>query len=123
VTVAGSVLTANEGVDVFDILEQLQAALEADDQAGVGGALTDLQTAVDQVAKARTEVGARMSALDSARDAGDKFEVELATVIDREVGADPFVAASELAQFMTALDASRAVASEVISLVGHRGRP
>jgi flagellar hook-associated protein 3 FlgL len=121
VTVSGDVLTANQGVDIFAALDQLKTALEGNDQNGVQAVLTDLDTAIAQVAKARTEVGSKMSALDSARDAAEEFGIELARIIDREIGADPFAAASELAQFMTALDSSRAVASEIISIASLRG--
>lgn len=121
VTMTGDALTANAGVDIFTTLGKLQSALEQNDQDNIAGVLGDLSTAVGQVAQARTEVGSMMGALDGARDTAEQFEQNFAEWISREVGADPIEAASNLAQFMTALETSRAVAGEIVSIASGKG--
>jgi flagellar hook-associated protein 3 FlgL len=115
-SVPGSVLTAANGQDVFGPLNALIAVLSANDQAGVRAQLDPLTASIAQVAGSRTEVGERMSAMISADDARQSFELELNKVHDRAVMADPVVAASELAQAQQAFESSRTVAQQIFAM-------
>jgi len=63
--------TAGGGVDVFATIDELEAALAADDPDGVRATLDGLRRATDQVADARAELGA---SIDSFRTAGAVLE-------------------------------------------------
>jgi flagellar hook-associated protein 3 FlgL len=112
----GSVLTASAGVDVLATLDGLASALGTNDVAGIGAALDGLGTAIGQVAGARSEVGARMSALDLADEARGDLELSLAEIHQRAVESDPVAAASQLAQTQQAFEASRTVAEQIIAM-------
>jgi flagellar hook-associated protein 3 FlgL len=115
-TVSGEVLTTAAGVDVLPVLDTLIAALDGNDAAGVRASLTDLVTATEQVAAARTDVGARMATLDRADEARQDFELRLAESHEHAVGADPVDAASRFADAQSALAAARAAAEALIQM-------
>ncbi len=118
ISVAGSRLTATNGVDVLPLLKQVADALDANDPTLVRSLLTDLQTAIDQVSNARSLGGGAMAVLDEAAKAHSQLEQNLDQDISRYVEVDIVNAASELAKATQALDASRAVTSRVIDLLG-----
>jgi flagellar hook-associated protein 3 FlgL len=117
-TIPGSVLTnASGGVNVLMSLDALITAVQTNDVAGMQAAGATITSAVGQVADARSGLGARMNALDSAEDARGAFEIRLAETLSSAVDADPIAAASELARSTSALDSARAVAQEVAALL------
>ncbi len=117
VMLAGTELTAANGVDVLPLIERVALALEANDGAGVRALLGELQTAIDQVALSRTRGGNAMATLDDAARAHGELADALQGTIARNVEADPIAAASGLAKATQALEASRAVSEHVISLL------
>lgn len=120
VSLTGEALTAAAGVDVFAVLTTLTAALDANDGAAIRATLSDIGTAVAQVARARTDVGSHASALDAVELARQEFDHSLALVREQAVGADPIAAASALAQSTVALQSAQAVADHVASRVFQR---
>ncbi len=116
-TLAGSELTAANGVDVLPLLDKVATALAANDQTTVQNLLGDLDTAVKQVAVTRTRAGGAMVVLDSAKQAHAQLEESLAGEISRQVETDSVAAASELAKASQSLELSRAVSSHVIALL------
>jgi flagellar hook-associated protein 3 FlgL len=116
-TIAGSDLTAARGVDVLPLLGRVATALETDDAPTLRSLLGALQTAIDQVASARTRGGGAMIALDDAARAHAQLQQNLGADIARYVETDAVSAASELAKASQALDASRTVSTHVIALL------
>jgi flagellar hook-associated protein 3 FlgL len=117
-TIPGSALTGgNGGVDVLKSIDALIAAVSANDVPAIQAANGTLKTAVAQTADTRSQVGARMSALSTADDAREEFEVQLAQTLETALDADPVAAASELARSAGALEKARAVAQEIVGLV------
>jgi flagellar hook-associated protein 3 FlgL len=116
-TVPGSVLTAAAGVDVFGVLDRVAAALNANDPTTLRSLVSDLRTATAQVAEARSEVGGRINALDSADEMRKNFEAGLASTKAAATETDPIAGASELARATAALDASKTVAQQIISIL------
>jgi flagellar hook-associated protein 3 FlgL len=114
--VPGSVLTASAGVDVFAELDALHTALTGNDVPGIRATLDGFQTAIGQVASARSDVGERTSALAGAEDARTAFELQLTRQHERAVGADPVTAASELAQAQQAFVSAQTVAQQIIAM-------
>jgi flagellar hook-associated protein 3 FlgL len=109
------VLTAAGGVDVFAVLQNVANALQTNNVSALQTSLTDLRSAVAQVADARAEVGGRMRALDSVEGARQGFEQTLAETKSRAVEIDPIAAASDFARASSALDIARTIAQDIIN--------
>ncbi len=112
--VAGSALTATNGVDVLPELQTLATALKSNNVAGIQSALDTLSTATDQVSQARASAGTAMVALNDADGARQSLETQLSTMISNLTQADAVGAASTLAQSTAALQVSQAVSAHVL---------
>jgi flagellar hook-associated protein 3 FlgL len=112
-SVPGTVLDGSTGVDVFAALDALATALDSNDQVAVQASLDTFRSAVGQVAKARSTVGARMKALEGADTAREAFEGHLAEQQTRAVGADPAEAISALTAAANGLEVARSLAEQL----------
>jgi flagellar hook-associated protein 3 FlgL len=117
ITVAGSALTATQGVDILPLLAKVAGALSANDPAALTATLSDLDTAVGQISLARGHAGAAMTVLDDAKATHAALETNLASQISRAVETDSVAAASELARASQALEVSRTVSSHIVALL------
>jgi flagellar hook-associated protein 3 FlgL len=117
VTIAGTSLTAAHGVDVLPLLDRVATALSNNDMPTLLAALPDLDTAVKQVALARSQSGAAMNALDQATAARTLLEQNMQESISKFVEVDTVTAASELAKASQSLEVSRAVSSHIIAVL------
>jgi flagellar hook-associated protein 3 FlgL len=115
VSIPGSQLTAAAGVDVLPLLDKVATAMSANDLPTLLTTLPDLETAVKQVASARSQAGSAVNVLDQATTARDALEQQLHATIARDVEIDGVGAASELAQATQALAVSRAVSSHLLA--------
>ncbi len=100
-------------VDVFAMLDTLQAAMNANDPDAIRAQIDDIEQAHAQVVAERARVGTRMSRLDSAREAASganqlyrRLEAEL-------IDADAAEAFSELNLAETSFQAAITVAGRV----------
>ncbi len=116
-SITGSALTASSGVDVLPLFDRIASALESNDPDALRALLGDVDTAVKQVALARTRVGGTMNVLDAAIAAHADLDFHLTTEIARAVEADVVASASNLAKTTQALEASRAITSHIVALV------
>jgi flagellar hook-associated protein 3 FlgL len=117
VTVAGSSLTAANGVDILPLLGKVATALSNNDMPTLLSTLPDLDTAITQVSHARGEAGAALDQIQTSSSARSALETNMTAAISRYVEVDVTSAASDLAKASTALQASQAVAAHVISLL------
>jgi flagellar hook-associated protein 3 FlgL len=115
--IAGSALTAANGVDVIPTLSQLATALNGNNLAGIQSAITSLNTAVSQLATTRSQAGGMMAALNSAKSSHDSLSTQLSTSISDYTEVDVVQAASDLSKASTALQVSQAVTTKVLSLL------
>jgi flagellar hook-associated protein 3 FlgL len=94
------------GIDVLAELQDLQTALATNDLTGVHASLDGLDTAINQVAHGRAQVGTGMNLFDAARaaarTAGDGENAGVSHLQD----ADAIESASRLALAQRALDAA-----------------
>jgi len=118
-SIAGSKLTAANGVDVFGTLDRLATALSTNDVATVRSTLADLDTATSQLSRTRSQTGGMMAVLEQARTAHGELATHLATTISNAVEADTAAAASDLAKATQALEVSRAVSSHIVTMLNH----
>ena len=116
-TVAGSQLTATNGVDVLPLLKRIATAMSTNDVATAQSALADLDTATKQLAQTRSHTGGMMAVLDSAKSAHAALSEHLATSIADAVETDTVAAASELAKASQALQVSQTVSAHVLQLL------
>jgi flagellar hook-associated protein 3 FlgL len=117
VTVAGSALTAANGVDVLPLLSRVATALSTNDMPTLLAALPELDTAVKQVALARSNGGAAMNAIDQATSARTVLEQNMSEAISKFVEVDTVSAASELAKASQSLEVSRSVTSHILAVL------
>jgi flagellar hook-associated protein 3 FlgL len=115
-SINGTVLGASEGVDIFASLDTLATALENNDVPGIQASLETFRTAINQVSRARTSLGAQVKALEGADVARTAFEQHLAEEQNRVQGADPAEAYSNLQHAASALEAARAVAEKLVAM-------
>ncbi len=119
-TIAGSALTAANGVDVLPLLDQVATALTNNDLTALQSLLGDLETAVQQVSLTRTRVGGVMHVVDAALTANDDLDAHLTNTIANAVEADVIESASNLAKASQSLEASRTVTSHIVGLLDPR---
>jgi flagellar hook-associated protein 3 FlgL len=94
------------GVDLFATLGNLQAALLANDQAGVAASLTPLDASTSPVSTARAQAGNDMSAFDASVTASQAIRDGARTQVSHLVEADAIQANTDLALAQRALQAS-----------------
>jgi flagellar hook-associated protein 3 FlgL len=116
-TVAGSGLTAANGVDILPLLKTLATAMNTNDTATIQSALGSLDTAVKQVANLRGQTGAHMAVLESAKTSHDALATQIQTSISNDVEVDAVTAASNLAKASQALTISQTVTTHVLQLL------
>ena len=116
-TVAGSSLTASSGVDILPMLKTLATAMNTNNVATIRSSLTDLATAVSQLAQVRGQTGGHMAVLESAKTAHDALATRISASISNAVEADTVATASELAKASTSLTVSQTVTARVLQLL------
>jgi flagellar hook-associated protein 3 FlgL len=115
-----SLTTANGGVDVLGVYDTLANALDANDIPTIQASLDTIKTAISQLSTLHTQVGSRLTALQSADDARQAFEINLASQHAAAVEADPVTAASNLTRASTVLQSSQAAAQQIIAMLQSR---
>jgi flagellar hook-associated protein 3 FlgL len=117
ISISGASLTAAHGVDVLPLLQKVATALAANDPTTLASTLPDLDTAIKQVATARTQTGGAMNVLDATNTARTTLESNMTDAISRFTEVDTVGAASQLAQAGQALQVSQAVSTNLIHLL------
>jgi flagellar hook-associated protein 3 FlgL len=115
-TVAGSSLTASSGVDILPMLKTLATAMNTNDVTTIRSSLTDLETAVTQLAQLRGQTGGHMAVLEAAKTAHADLATRISASISNSVEADTVASATNLAKASTALSVSQAVTTHVLQL-------
>lgn len=101
------------GVDLFAVLGSLWQGLDQNDPALINGAITDLQTALDQLSVERAEIGGADAKADSLEQQLRGQEVELKEQVSILEDADAYEVYSNLAAQEAALQASLAVTARM----------
>lgn len=107
---------AGGGVDIFQVLADLKAALESGNGDAVQAAIDPLQRSIDQVAIARARAGAAQTVLESAREAARVGKDAATEEVSRLADADLIDAASRMQLAQRALDAALSVAARSFEL-------
>ena len=119
---AGDSFTISSGQyqDMFEIIDNLSATLrsstgDAQRSANYAQALTDLDSAYQNLLEARTSIGGRLNALDAQKDDNEAFIVTTTKTIGEIRDTDLAEAISQLTLEQTTLDAAQAVFARISS--------
>jgi len=104
------------GVDVFGVLQGLQAALAANDEAAVRSALPGLDGSLDQVARARSEAGLGIDAFSTAQEAARQAASDERVRASRLSDVDLVESAIQLSLSQRALEASLSASAQSFKL-------
>ncbi len=119
VNVSGArAFTAAGGRNVFADLDQLQAALTANDQTAIGNTFAGLDAARQQVVAVQSDAGLRIDQLQTTEDVLTQAKTVLATRQQDVAGADQYQAYSDLVTLGQSLEQAVGVAKQVLSLGG-----
>ena len=119
VNVSGArTFTAAGGRNVFDDLDQLQAALNANDQAAVSNTFAGLEASRQQIVTAQSDAGMRIDRLQTTQDILTQAKTALQTRQQTAAGADPYQAYSDLVNLGNSLEQAVAVAKKVLDIGG-----
>lgn len=100
-------------VDVFEVLDDLKAALTSNDQAGILAQLDDLKAASDQIGIATSKVGTTMNRLELAKGNLQDLSLQLTNLTSKTEDVDIAALATKMAMRELALQASYATASKI----------
>jgi flagellar hook-associated protein 3 FlgL len=98
--------TQNAGVNIFQSLRGLEVALRTDDKVAIQDSLEVIDQAISQVVLARSEVGARIMAVDHTTDSLRKAVVDNKALASQLEDADVFQVVSDINKNDSALQSS-----------------
>ena len=109
-------LGAAGGVNLFTALDDLEAALVADDTAQIRATLDTLTAALNQVSNARAQLGGHANVLDASEAAHVRMQETASIAASVESEQDLILGASNLAQAQNALEATLTAAAKTFEL-------
>ncbi|MEM6732499.1 MAG: hypothetical protein AAF658_13150, partial [Myxococcota bacterium] len=90
-------------VDIFQLMEDLEADLRANDSAASTGRLGAISDALEQVESARTETGVAVDALNDAEELRGDIELRLEEAIAENIGEDQAASYVQLLEAQSAM--------------------
>jgi flagellar hook-associated protein 3 FlgL len=106
--------TKQNGVNIFQTLRGLEVSLRTNDKQGIQDTLEVLDQAISQVVLARSEVGARIMAVDAGSESLRKAVVDNKAVASQLEDADVFQVVSDINKTDSALKATLEVSPKLI---------
>lgn len=103
-----------EGVDVFNVLKDLQISLKTNDKEGIQESLDQLDAAIKQVVLARSQLGSRISTIDANVNSLQKANVDAKTSISNLEDADTFALVSDISKTQSTLQATLTTSGKLI---------
>jgi flagellar hook-associated protein 3 FlgL len=107
-------VTNGAGVNVFETLKGLEISLRTNDKAGIQESLDTLDQAISQVVLARSEVGARVMAVNSTAESLQKAIVDNKTTASQLEDVELFEVVSNINKTDSALRATLETSGKVI---------
>lgn len=104
------------GVDILQTVTDLITALSGNDSTGIQTAIGNLDQGFQQVSNAVSDIGGRITRITSAKDDLSNSRIEVETMISALEDADVAKVISELTLGQTALEAAMTSAGKVISV-------
>jgi len=107
---------ASGGIDIFQAVDDFRAALAANDSDAIVSSVTSFGSSFDQVSSSVSDIGGRISRLNSAREDFTACRLELRSKISELEDADITELISDLKSNQVALEAALASAGKVFSI-------
>lgn len=104
------------GIDIFTVVNTFITALNSNDTAGIQTAISDMDSALNQVIDTRTDVGTRLSRIDLVRERLDDVKLITTKALSQEEDIDIAEAISDFTARQQALEAARASASRIFEM-------
>jgi len=102
------------GVNLFQVLKNLEIALRTNDKAGVQDSLDHLDDGLNQVVLTRSQVGSRGTVLDNFMQTIEKAKVENQIAISQLEDADIFATVSDITKTENTLQATLQTSGKMI---------
>lgn len=107
-------LSERAGVNVFEVLKDLEIGLRVNDKLQVQASLDVLDNAINQVVLARSQVGARVTSLDMATESLQKSRVENKATASQMEDVDLFEVVSDINKTEGAMKATMETSAKLI---------
>jgi flagellar hook-associated protein 3 FlgL len=104
---------AGGGTDVIATLDNLLTAMQNNDVAGIQATINPLDSSINQVLSARTDIGARTNRLEMSESFIDDTRLNLKKVISSKQDVDFIQAVSDMTRQQTAFEAALATTSKI----------
>lgn len=111
-----TIFTPAGGVDVFAMVDQLEADLRANNVAGIQGALDDLDAGTEQIIAQRAFLGSQLSRALRAKDELATVEVNFSRLSSETEELDMIEAISQFQQAQTVLEATLASTAGILQM-------
>lgn len=102
-------------VDAFQVLDDLAAALRADDAAGTAALLGDLESALEGLVESRQKVGYLVQDNEDAVVVAENMTSVFSARMEDTIGVDPVQAYTDLSNLRTAYEGALQVSGSVLS--------
>jgi flagellar hook-associated protein 3 FlgL len=102
------------GMNVFQIMSDLEISLRTNDKGGVQDQLEKLDAAINQVVTARSQVGARATAVDNLSETMAKAKVQDQVQISSLEDADVFETVSDINKTQSTLQATLQTSGKLV---------
>lgn len=114
VNVSGAdAFTAAGGMDLFATLENLRVALATDDIPGIRTGIDNMDQALTQISRARTDTGLKLNRLDVASSVRDRLEDSITNEMSQYIDIDSVEVFLELNATTSALQSAISVSQKV----------
>ncbi len=102
------------GVNIFDVLKDLQISLKTNDKFSIQNCISKLDEAIAQVVLARSQLGSRVMALDNTLQGLEKLKIDSKITASQLEDADTFNLVSDLNKAETTLKTSLATSGRMV---------
>ena len=113
INVNGEELFLSE-VNIFEVLRELKAGLETNDSDAISAQLGPLDDALDQILKARANVGTKLNRLEATENHWADFKLNITQMLSDTEDADMIKTVTDLASQEAAYQASLAASARII---------
>lgn len=114
VNVSGAnAFTAAGGMDLFAALDNLRVALASDNVPGIRTSIDDMDSALSQISRARTDTGLKLNRLDVASAVRDRLEDSITNETSQYIDIDSVEVFLELNATTSALQSAISVSQKV----------
>lgn len=103
-------------VDVFAVMAKVEEAMRNNDSVGATSALSDLNTALEQISQSRSQMGVVANRIDRANENIQDVKIDLEEVLSRYEDADLIESITEMTQQEQALQAAMDVTGRLSKL-------